>query len=1026
MKQFTQVICALLMLIVPSLVFAQQIDLPVTFDNANLTYTMVDFGGNASSVVTDPSAGGGNNQVAKVIKGTGAELWAGTTIGGTTGFATAIPFSQGSTKISVRVFSPDSGIVVKLKVEVSTDNTKCVETDTRTTKANAWETLEFDFANQSANTAAINFANSYNKLSIFFNFGTTGAVAGEKTYYCDDIQFVAGALSQINLPVSFDNNTVDYNMIDFGGNASSVATDPTNQGNKVAKVIKGTGAETWAGTTVGTTAGFASAIPFVNGSTKMSVNIFSPDSGIVVKVKVEDPNDNTKSVETDTRTTKANAWETLEFDFAKQSNGTATINFATTYKKLSVFFNFGVTGATAGEKTYYFDDIRFVTPVIEQIALPVTFDKLNTDYTLIDFGGNASSVIADPNNQSNKVAKVIKGAGAEVWAGTTVGTPAGFASAIPFVSGSTKMSVNIFSPDSGIVVKVKVEDPNDNTKSVETDTKTTKANAWETLEFDFANQSNGTAAINFANTYKKLSVFFNFGVTGATAGEKTYYFDDIRFVTPVIEQIALPVTFDKSNTDYTLIDFGGNASSVIADPNDANNKVAKVIKTGGSELWAGTTVGTQAGFASAIPFASNATKMTMRVYSPDAGISVRMKAEDPNDATKSVETEAKTTKTNEWETLEFDFTNHANGTAPINYSYTYKKLSVFFNFGVTGAIAGEKTYYFDDIAFGGSGNEPTKTFVTFRVDMAKNKPADTDTITLNGSFNGWCGMCTPMTKVPNTDIWTATLLLDMNATYDYKYVVGNWVKQEILKEGSSCTTTKSGYTNRNLVVNKTNDTLPLVCWESCTDCANTLPKTKVTFKVNMKNYVGDMSKGVTLNGSFNGWCGECNKMDSIGNNIYATTLNLDSGSYDFKFTIGNWEDQESFSTSDPCTKTVGNYTNRFMDVTGAAEMTVGTYCWNTCTMCDVTGLIAYEKEAMKVYPNPASEVLYIQFEQGFGKNTKIAVYNSIGQVMLVDQNSNKADFETMYPLQIKSLNKGMYFLKVETNSQVKTIPFVVE
>ena len=856
MKQFTQVICALLMLVFPSFVFAQQIDLPVTFDNANLTYTMVDFGGNASSVVTDPSAGGGNNQVAKVIKGTGAELWAGTTIGGDSGFATAIPFAQGSTKISVRVFSPDSGIVVKLKVEVSTDNTKSVETDTRTTKANAWETLEFDFANQSANTAAINFANSYNKLSIFFNFGTTGANAGEKTYYCDDIQFIAAALSQINLPVNFDNNTVDYTMADFGGNASSVVADPVNQGNKVGKVIKGTGAETWAGTTVGTTAGFSSAIPFANGSTKMSVRVYSPDSGIVIKVKVEDPNDNTKSVETDTRTTKANAWETLEFDFA--------------------------------------------------------------------------------------------------------------------------------------------------------------------------NQSNGTAAINFTTTYQKLSVFFNFGVTGVAAGEKTYYFDDIRFVTPVIEQIALPVTFDKSNTDYTLIDFGGNASSIMADPNDANNKVAKVIKTGGAELWAGTTVGTQAGFSSAIPFASNATKMTMRVYSPDAGISVRMKAEDPNDATKSVETEAKTTKTNEWETLEFNFTNHANGTAAINYSNTYQKLSVFFNFGVTGAIAGEKTYYFDDIAFGGSGNQPTKTFVTFRVDMAKNKPADTDTITLNGSFNGWCGMCTPMTKIPNTDIWTATLLLDMNETYDYKYVVGNWVKQEILREGSSCTTTKSGYTNRNLVVNKTNDTLPLVCWESCTDCASTLPKTKVTFKVNMKNYVGDMSKGVTLNGSFNGWCGECTKMDSIGNNIYATTLNLDSGSYDFKFTIGNWEDQESFSSSDPCTKTVGNYTNRFMDVTGAAEMTVGAYCWNTCTMCDATGLAAYEKEAMKVYPNPASEVLYIQLEQGFGKNTEIAVYNSIGQVMLVDQNSNKADFGTMYPLQIKSLNKGMYFLKVETNNQVKTIPFVVD
>lgn len=845
---------------------------------------------------------------------------------------------------------------------------------------------------------------------------------------CALIMLVAPSLSfaqQIELPVTFDNPNLTYTLADFGGNSSTVATDPTDATNKVAKFTKTNGAELWAGTTIGGNAGFTSAIPFAQGSTKISVKVYSPDSGIVVKLKVEDPNDAGKSVETDQRTTQSNSWETIEFDFANQSSGTAVINFGYSYKKMSIFFNFGVTGATAGEKVYYCDDIRFVPAALSQINLPVTFDNNTVDYTMIDFGGNTSSLAVDPTSQGNMVCKIIKGAGAELWAGTTVGTNAGFSSAIPFTNSLTKLSTKIFSPDSGIVVKLKVEDPNDANKSVETDVITSKSNAWETLEFDFAKQSTGTAPINLAYTYKKLSIFFNFGTTGATAGEKTYFLDDIKFVTPTIEQISLPVTFDKVNTDYTMIDFGGNTSSIAADPNQGNNMVAKVIKGAGAELWAGTTVGTALGFTKAIPFVSGESKMTMRVYSPDAGISVRMKAEDPNNGQISVETEAKTTKTNEWETLEFDFANHANGTAPINYSNTYQKLSVFFNFGVTGAIAGEKTYYFDDIAFGGSGAPSTKTFVTFRVDMSKNKPADTDTITLNGSFNGWCGACTPMTKIPNTDIWTVTLLLDKDSSYDYKYVVGNWVRQEILKEGSSCTTTKSGYTNRYLLANKENDTLPLVCWESCTDCASSLPKTKVTFKVNMKNYVGDMSKGVTLNGTFNGWCGDCTKMDSIGNNIYATTLNLDSGSYDFKFTIGNWEDQESFSSSDPCTKTVGNYTNRFIDVNGEAEMTVGAYCWNTCTICDATGLTDIANRTMRVYPNPANEVLYIQTEQGLGKNSKIAIYNTIGQVQLVENNTTNGS-ETLYPIQIKTLNKGMYFLKVESENQVKTIPFIVD
>ena len=67
-----------------------------------------------------------------------------------------------------------------------------------TTLAGQWQTLVFDFSNQAPGTAAINFANTYNKMSIFFNFGTSGATAGEKTYYWDDMQF-GGAVGVNNL-----------------------------------------------------------------------------------------------------------------------------------------------------------------------------------------------------------------------------------------------------------------------------------------------------------------------------------------------------------------------------------------------------------------------------------------------------------------------------------------------------------------------------------------------------------------------------------------------------------------------------------------------------------------------------------------------------------------------------------------------------------------------------------------------------------------------------------------------------------
>jgi hypothetical protein len=163
----------------------------------------------------------------------------------------------------------------------------------------------------------------------------------------------------------------------------------------------------------------------------------------------------------------------------------------------------------------------------------------------------------------------------------------------------------------------------------------------------------------------------------------------------------LDIDFDDAAVMYTLAGFGGaEDSTIVADPTDAANKVARVVKTGGAELWAGTTASTMPNNSiPALPFMMGATKMTVRVWSPDAGIQVRLKVEDAADPTHSCETEATTTIAGAWETLEFDFTKEAMGTAALNFGYTFSRVSIFFNFGVTGAMAGEKTYYFDNLKF---------------------------------------------------------------------------------------------------------------------------------------------------------------------------------------------------------------------------------------------------------------------------------------------------------------------------------------
>ena len=172
-------------------------------------------------------------------------------------------------------------------------------------------------------------------------------------------------------------------------------------------------------------------------------------------------------------------------------------------------------------------------------------------------------------------------------------------------------------------------------------------------------------------------------------------------------QIDLPVTFEDSTINYTMSDFGANVSTLVTDPFDPPNMVMQVVKTAQAATWAGTTIGTPAGFSTDIPLSLTDSKMTVRVWSPEAGTPIRLKVEDSNDPTHTCETESNTTVSGEWEVLEFDFINQAPGTellsVGLDWGWTYNMASIFFNFGTEGSAAGETTYYFDDVMFGGLG-----------------------------------------------------------------------------------------------------------------------------------------------------------------------------------------------------------------------------------------------------------------------------------------------------------------------------------
>ena len=510
--------------------------------------------------------------------------------------------------------------------------------------------------------------------------------SGTIRFRVDNVRWVADSdaipLEQIDLPVTFDDPLTDYSLTDFGGTATGIVDDPAGGTNQVAQTTHSGGP--FAGTVIGTGAGFANPIPFTATETTMSIRVRSPAAGVPIMLKIEDSADGGIFAESPVvLTTAVDEWETLVFDFAGLIDPDNV-----TYDKAALFFNFPNAGDGA---VYYWDDVAFGSgPTLAPIDLPVTFEDPAVDYSLSDFEGASSVVGPDPADATNTVAATTKTAGSPFFAGTIVGKDfGGFATPIPFTATDTVMTVMVLSPAAGINVRLKVENSADGGIFAEVDVPTTVAGGWEKLSFDFASAPGFDPNLE----YSKAIIFFDF-VVDKPADGSTYYWDDMA-LGDLIQPIDLPVTFDEPFVDYTLSDFEGAATVLAGDPTGADNTVAATTKTAGSPFFAGTIVGKDfGGFASPIPFTATETVMSVRVYSPAAGIPVRLKVENASDGGLFAEMDAVTTVANGWEPLNFDFS-----TVGIDTTVEYSKAIIFFDFVVDKPADGS-TYYWDDLQFG--------------------------------------------------------------------------------------------------------------------------------------------------------------------------------------------------------------------------------------------------------------------------------------------------------------------------------------
>ena len=191
---------------------------------------------------------------------------------------------------------------------------------------------------------------------------------------------------------------------------------------------------------------------------------------------------------------------------------------------------------------------------------------------------------------------------------------------------------------------------------------------------------------------------------------------------------------------------------------------------------------------------------------------------------------------------------------------------------------------------------------------------------------------------------------------------GDWGTKEDLN-GLSCSDPANW--NDRIMPTFSQDTTLLFCFGSCeTDgtCPTPATPNNVTFAVDMNQYGGSTANGVFVNGTFNGWCGNCNPMDdSDGDGVWTVTLPLTQDSIDYKFTVDGWNDQENFSPGDPCTKTSGGFTNRFLAISG--DTTLATVCWNSCSSCIPTPT------------GPCANLFFSEYAEGSSYNKYFEIYN---------------------------------------------------
>lgn len=326
----------------------------------------------------------------------------------------------------------------------------------------------------------------------------------------------------------------------------------------------------------------------------------------------------------------------------------------------------------------HFLTILFITTASVSWGQTLPFDFESATSGMTGYDGATFTIVNNPDtagNSSSKVAKIVKVNVNDLWAGGKITS----VSSLDFsTSASSVLSMKVYTTEPvGTVIKIKLETP----YTSEVDAVTTVSGAWETLTFDFGIPAPAGSA--------DLVIMPQPHTNG---GGNTFYIDDIEQKPGLIAtpRLGPPITFESGTNPRHLFDFESAISDVVPNPDistaNGSAMVGKITRYLGAP-WGGSKIE----FVNNLDF-TNHPQITMKVWTNAAiGTYVTLKAEKPF---WGEERSVQTTKTGEWETLTFDFTN-----APTDMNV----LAFMFDFVAGSSNVGDgsagSTFYFDEVKY---------------------------------------------------------------------------------------------------------------------------------------------------------------------------------------------------------------------------------------------------------------------------------------------------------------------------------------